>query len=91
MPPNQGNGPGTHIAARVPTNRKSALEKWAHADSTPHETVTASDKLRNAIDEYLADHWDELPEEARDDLDDDLKPNGGDGGTSGNWRRAVEG
>ena len=67
----------SQIGAKVPTNLKSALEKAAWAKSTPHERTTVSDLVRDSIELWLFVHQDELPEEALDDLDGDLKANAG--------------
>ena len=81
--PDQPGNTDSRIAARIPTNKKDALVKLAHSRSTPCERITYSDLVREAVDLLLSSEWDDLPEEARDDLDADLKANAGgedDGG-----------
>jgi hypothetical protein len=51
-----------------------------------HESVNKSDILRDALTEYFEQHYDELPEEARDLLDDDLVADAG--GTEDDGLRA---
>ena len=68
---------GGQLSTRVPSNRLTALEQYAYQQSTPHETVKRSDLVRDAVDLFLAENWEDLPEEARDALDDDLKANAG--------------
>lgn len=78
MPPNQDDGMPT-LAVRVPSNYLTALEQIAHAESSPHERVYKSEITREALRAHfraLADD-DELPEETRDLLDDDLVADGG--------------
>jgi hypothetical protein len=65
------------VSADVDTNKKDALVKTAHQRSKPYDSVTQSDLLREAVDEWLSNHWDELPEEAKDDLDEDQVANAG--------------
>lgn len=78
--PDQGNGYGAEVGARVPTNHKSALEDLAWNRSTKHERYHVSQVVRDAVEEYIHNHSDELSEEALDDLDEDLVANAGAGG-----------
>jgi len=66
--PVQGDNNRAPLGAEVPTNEKDALVKWAHEQSTAYENVSISDHVREAISEYLNNHWDELPEKARNDI-----------------------
>jgi hypothetical protein len=78
--PNQENGADTsNVGFMAPTNQKSALQKTAHARSSAFDTVTASDLLREALEEWFERQAEqgELPPEALDDLDDDLAANAG--------------
>ena len=77
MMPNQDSGSMSRLTSFVPPNIKNAVVLLAHERSTPYETVGQSEVGREAIEEYLSNHYDELPEEARDLLDDDLKANAG--------------
>lgn len=78
--PEQGNGYGAEVGARVPTNHKSALEDLAWNRSTKHERYPVSQVVRDAVREYVNNHKGELSEEALDDMDEDLLANGGAGG-----------
>lgn len=66
MTPDQSR---SQLGAKVPTNQKDALVKWAHEQSSAYNSVSLSDHVREAISEYLNQHWDEMPEDARADLD----------------------
>lgn len=77
MAPNQDeNGGRAHIGAQVPTNHAEALFQLAQHRSTRADRTTQSDLIREAISEYLPKQ-DDLPEETRDLLDDDLLANAG--------------
>jgi len=79
MNPHQpGNETRSSISARVPTNHKDALIYLADAESTAHDRVSLSEVLRDFVSEGLVRRWDELPEEAKDVLDDDLKADAGE-------------
>ncbi len=76
MTPHQGDETKSRVAADVSTNKKDALVKLAHSRSDAYEKVSMADLVRDALDEYLS-RQDDLPEEARDDLDADLVANAG--------------
>lgn len=69
MPSNQDESYGAKVAARVPTNRKVALEKWAYEEGGPHREIRTSHLLRDAVDCHLYHNWDALPAEAKEDLE----------------------
>lgn len=73
------NQESSKITIRVPTGRKDALLKLAHEQSSYDESVSLSDLGREAIDDLLVKYASELPQEAKDDLDDDLLANAGSG------------
>ena len=75
---------GGRIGFRVPSNVNTAYEQVANERSYaagPHTTVNKSDVLREALVWYLThlNDADELPEETRDLLDEDLIANAGSG------------
>lgn len=67
------------LTVRLPTNKKSALEKTAFERSTAHEKVSASEIAREAIDQWFQeqDQQNQLPEEVRDELDENLLADAG--------------
>lgn len=70
----------SHLGFEVLTNHKTAMEYLADERSEGYgNRVYVSELGREAVEEYLATHWDELPEEAKDLLDDDMKANAGAG------------
>lgn len=78
--PDQTDSLGGSIGFRVPANVNTAYEQIANErdyEAGAHDTVNKSDVLRDALIEYLDNHFDELPEETRDLLDDDLVANAG--------------
>ncbi len=80
MPPSNSDELGGHIGFRVPSNVNTAYEQIANLrdfEAGAHDTVNKSDVLREALIEYLDNHYDDLPEETRDLLDDDLVANAG--------------
>ena len=75
MPADQ---PGkSFIGAKIPTNLKDALYKLAKSRDSPYDEVHMTDLIEDAIREYLA-RQDDLPEEAKDDLDSDFLANAGE-------------
>ena len=76
MASNQGQL-GGRFSLRVGSDRISALEQLAFDRSTAHDKVTRAELIREAIDEYLRDNWEDLPEEAKDFLDEDMIANAG--------------
>ena len=60
---------GGRLATRVPTDRISALEAVAYEESTRHEQLNRADLVRDAVDCYLLEHWDDIPADERDGLD----------------------
>lgn len=67
------------ITIRLPNGKKGALLKLAHELSDYDDKTTLSELGREAIDDLLVKYREELPEEARDDIDSDLLSNvGGD-------------
>jgi hypothetical protein len=62
---------------RAPTDLQEATELLAEARYSRHNKVSKSEIFRQAVREYLARQSD-LPEEARDLLDEDLKADAGD-------------
>lgn len=79
MVSNRGDGQSPRITASVPTNHKQALDYAATQRSTPGNRTYTADLVREAIEEWLARHSQDLPSEARDLLDEDLVANAGDG------------
>jgi len=79
MRPGQGEDGTSHLGVRVPTNFKSAVEKTAYDLSTPHQKVTKSEIMREALSLWFQFNINSIPEEAKDDLDDDLVSNAGSG------------
>jgi hypothetical protein len=61
---------------RAPTNVQEAAEILAAERYSRNDKWTKSRVFREAISEYLRSQ-DDLPEEARDLLDDDFEANGG--------------
>lgn len=77
MGTNQATGETSRIAAEVPTNQKEALFLLAkHRSARQRSNVPMAQLLREAVEIYLEDA-DDLPEEVRDLLDDDLLANAG--------------
>ena len=79
MVSNQSDGTNPRITASVPTNHKQALDSVAMERSNPGNRAYTADVVREAIEEWLGNHYDELPAESKDLLDDDLKANAGSG------------
>lgn len=82
MPTNHGEDQTRdHLGARVDTNKKHALTLYAHKlnGEDPYAQVKLSNVVRGAVDEYIARHWDDLPEEAKDALDKDTLADAGEG------------
>lgn len=71
MVSNQGDGERPRITASLPTNHKHALDYVATERSQPGNRVYTADVVRDAVEEWLYHHADELPDEARDLLDQD--------------------
>lgn len=76
--PNQDDGENPRIAAAIPSNQKTALEYVAQDRSNPGNRTYVADVVRDGIEEWLSHHTDELPEEAKDLLDEDLVANAGE-------------
>ena len=77
MPPAKADGSKSHIGAEIPTNHKEALFLLAKYRSVEQrENVTFSDLVRDYIERGLRSE-EELPEEVRDLLDEDLLANAG--------------
>lgn len=76
MTSNQGTL-GGRFTLRLGSNRLTALEQLAYARSSPHNMVNRTELMREAVDLYLEENYDELPEESKDLLDDDLVANAG--------------
>jgi hypothetical protein len=77
MSPGQGDGTRPRVAAAVPPNQKFALDVLADDRSSPGNRTYVAELLREAVENYLQTV--DLPEEARDALDDDLIANAGAG------------
>lgn len=80
--PDHNDDLGGQIGLRVPADVNAAYEQIANErnyEAGAHSTVNKSDVLREALEEWLNNHFDELPEETRDLLDDDLIANAGAG------------
>jgi hypothetical protein len=78
MGSNQATGDKSRVSANIPTNQKEALFLLAKQRSArQRENVSMAEILRDYIEQGL-EHEDDLPEEARDLLDDDLIANAGD-------------
>jgi len=67
------------ITIRVPNGRKDALLKLAHEQSDYDDTTTLSELGREAIDDLLVKYASDLPKEAKQDLEDDLLADTGEG------------
>lgn len=80
MPPNHDDGKKPRVAASIPTNQKNALEYLAHERTSPGNRTYVAEIVAEAIEEYLGNNYEDLPPEARDLLDDDLRADGGKGG-----------
>lgn len=80
MPGEDNGGETSNVSAIIPTTEKSALQKTAYHKSSPSRSVSVSMLVKQAVEEWLVNHQDELPKEALDDLDEDLLANGGAGG-----------
>lgn len=74
MVPSSDRMPRAHV--RMPTNLQEACEILAEGRYSRHDKVSKAEIIREATREYLA-RQDDLPEEARDLLDDDLRSNAG--------------
>lgn len=77
MTPEPGDGERPRVAAAVPTNHKQVLDYAADQRSSPGNRAYTAEIVREAIEEWIHRHASELPEEARDLLDDDLLANAG--------------
>lgn len=77
-----GTGDGmSQIGVYVPTNVKEALYLLAHARSEPRQETSMSALARDYIEQGLAQdiqQSDDVPEEVRDLLDDNLESDGGE-------------
>lgn len=78
MAPKDADGGSPRVAANVPTWLKRVLEIEAHDRSSSQERVYIADVVREALEEWARHHMDELAEEARDELDEDLLANAGE-------------
>jgi len=83
------------LSARVKNGTKTALVQYAHqknVEAGPYEDVCPGTIQRRAVRELLRREWDDLPQEAKDALDDDLVANaGGDEETDGGVTVELEG
>lgn len=79
MASDQDDGTRPRVAAAIPTNEKQALDIIAHERSKPGDRTYVASIVAEAIEEYLYNHWDDLPGEARDLLDEDVVANAGSG------------
>lgn len=75
MVPSQ-DGPTPRAGARIETNYQEAAELLAFKRTKRTDKWTKSRVIREALIEYLA-RAEDLPEEARDLLDDDMLANAG--------------
>ena len=78
MAPNQGSQGMPRIGARVPSNVIEAAEILAAERYDRHDKWNRSRVVREALLQYLLSQED-LPEEGRDLLDEDLLANAGEG------------
>jgi hypothetical protein len=81
--PEQGEWPRTGF--RCPSHLIEAAEQLAEKRYSRHDKWTPSRIYRDALRDYLA-NADDLPEETRDLLDDDLKANAGGDAEEGETR-----
>lgn len=58
------------VSARVDTDKKADLIILADDRSTPFDKVKLSDLIREAVDDYVTKHQDEIPEYDRDQLEE---------------------
>ena len=80
MASNQDQGANSRLSGMVPTNHKEALFMAAQERSkNQRQSVPLADILREAVEEWISQNYEDLPEEAQDLLDEDLKANAGDG------------
>lgn len=73
----QGSDGKSFFGGDIPTNHKEAVYQFAESRTTRTQPVSMADILREAVSEYLNNHYDELPGETRDLLDEDLIANAG--------------
>lgn len=69
--PQSGNDPNkSQMTVRTPYVVKKAYSKLAHDRNAqdPFIDVTQSDLQREAVYEYLLNHWDELPADVQQEL-----------------------
>lgn len=72
MVSNQGDGRKPRITATLPTNHKQALNFVAAERSQPGNRTYVAELVRESVEEYLANHWDELSEDAKELLDKEM-------------------
>lgn len=72
--PQTGTNPNKdQMTVRAPYEVKKAFSNLAHELNGRNEyvTITTSDIQREAYYEYILNHWDDLPEQTRGDVDRD--------------------
>jgi len=95
-PKDSGSDPrDSTVSTRVRSGTKTALVQYAHhldVEAGPYEDVNPGTIQRRAIRELMQREWSQLPEEAKDALDDDMKANAGGGEeTDGGVAVEIEG
>ena len=80
MASNQESGAKSRVSAMVPTNHKEVLFMIAQERTQDRrENVPMAEIVREIVEDWLAGNYQDLPPEAKDLLDDDLKANAGAG------------
>lgn len=80
MASNHDSGAKSRISGMIPTNHKEAMFLLKEQRSrNQREQVPMADLIREFVEDGLAAHYDELPEEAKDLLDEDMVANAGGG------------
>lgn len=82
MVSNQSNDGNASFGGRVPVNVKSASKDWAGRLNYENreESIGESHIYRQALYEFIANHWDEAPEEVREQIDREWLKSQIDGG-----------
>lgn len=75
MSPNQSDGGMQRISAKIQSHHKAALEQLAHARSTPNRRVYVSEFVRDSLEVFFKENWEDLPQDVRDVLEEDPRIN----------------
>lgn len=70
MAPDQSPS-STHVGGRAPANVKAAVVDWTHHlnGQDPYTDVKQSHLVRQALYEWMLEHWDEAPEDVKEKID----------------------